>query len=68
MPRWYVSADGRQRLCFQGITLVVTPAGPRFAWQAVRNGAPLAMGTAEHSSAAKQAAETAGGIRSDETE
>ena len=68
MPRWYVSADGRQRLCFQGITLVVMPAGPRFKWQAIRGGAPFAMGTAEHSGAAKQAAETAGGVQGDETE
>ena len=66
MPRWYVFADGRQRLCFAGITLVVTPSGSRFKWQAIRAGAPFAMGTAEHSSTAKQAAETAGGVKSDE--
>lgn len=66
MPRWYVSADGRQRLCFQGITLVVMPAGPRFKWQAIRAGAPFAMGTAAHSSVAKQEAERASGVQSDE--
>ena len=68
MPKWYVFADGRQRLCFQGLTLVVTPSGAGFKWKAIRAGAPFAMGTAAHSWAAKQAAETAGGIQSDETE
>lgn len=68
MPRWYVFHDGRQRLCFQGITLVVTPAGSRFRWQAIRGGAPFAQGWAGYSWAAKQAAEAAGGIQSDETE
>ena len=67
MPRWYVFADGRQRLCFQGITLVVTPAGTRFYWQAIRGGAPFAGGWAAHSSVAKQEAEKAGGVQSDET-
>ena len=68
MPRWYVFHDGRQRLCHAGLTLVVTPSGAGFKWQAIRAGAPFAMGTAEHSGVAKQAAETAGGIQSDETE
>ena len=66
MPRWYVFADGRQRLCFAGLTLVVTPSGAGFKWQAIRAGAPFAMGTAAHSSVAKQEAEKAGGVQSDE--
>ena len=66
MPRWYVFADGRQRLCFQGLTLVVMPLGGLFRWQAIRGGAPFAGGWSRSSISAKQEAETAGGVQSDE--
>ena len=66
MPRWYVFADGRQRLCFQGLTLVVMPRDGRFRWRAIRGGAPFAEGWAAHSSVAKQEAEKASGVQSDE--
>ena len=66
MPSWYVFADGRQRLCHAGLTLVVMPRGGLFQWQAIRGGAPFAGGWAAHSSVAKQKAEKAGGVQSNE--
>ena len=67
MPKWYVFSDGRQRLCCGRLTLVVMPRGGGFKWLAVRAGAPFAGGWAAHSSVAKQEAEKAGGVQSDET-
>ena len=67
MPRWYVFSDGLQRLCFHGITLVVRPRAGGFTWQAIRGGAPFAGGWAAHSGVAKQEAEQASGVQSDET-
>ena len=67
MPRWYVFSDGLQRLCFQGLTLVVMPLGGLFRWRAIRSGAPFADGWARSAISAKHEAEKAGGVQSDET-
>jgi len=42
------------------------PRGGLFQWQAIRGGAPFAGGWAAHSSVAKQKAEKAGGVQSNE--